>query len=76
MSYEKFLELNEYCAAGLFKEPNRSLFYRKSMGIRMYYENCELYEYKGKLLYPSGTNKTQMSIVPHYLDGMYLDNLS
>ena len=51
MSYELFLSMNEYGAAGMYKEPNRSLFYRKSLGIRMYYENCELYEYYNGILF-------------------------
>lgn len=73
MSYELFLSLGEYGAAGMFKEPDRSLFYRKSLGIRMYYENCELYKYNGELLYPSGRNTTSMTVFPNYLDGMFLD---
>ena len=44
MCYETFLSLKEYGAAGMYKEPNRSLFYRKALGIRMFYENCELYK--------------------------------
>ena len=73
MSYEKFISLKEYGAAGMYKEPHRSLFYRKSLGIRMYYENCDLYEYKGQLLYPSGHKNTFMSVYPNYLDGMYMN---
>lgn len=73
MSYELFFSMNEYGAAGMYKEPNRSLFYRKSLGIRMYYENCELYEYNNELLYPSGVKGTNMSVYPNYLDGMYLN---
>ena len=73
MLFERFLSLNEYGAAGMFKETDRSLFYRKSMGIRMYYENCELYQYNGELLYPSGSNKTNMSVYPNYLDGMFVN---
>ena len=40
--YELFVSLGEYGAAGMFKEINRSLFYRKSLGIRMYYENLAI----------------------------------
>ena len=39
----------------------------------MYYENCELYEYKGELLYPSGTKNTKMTVFPNYLDGMFIN---
>lgn len=45
----------EYLCAGLFEEPERSLFYRKSLGIRRFLENSPLPEYdKTKRLYPSG----------------------
>ncbi len=51
---EKFYELGEYAAAGLYETPERSLFYRKSLGRRRYLETCRLPEYEGKPLYPSG----------------------
>ena len=73
MCYETFLSLKEYGAAGMYKEPNRSLFYRKALGIRMFYENCELYKYNGELLYPSGYKTMNMSVYPNYLDGMYMN---
>ena len=73
MSYELFVSLGEYGAAGMYKEKDRSLFYRKALGIRMFYENCELYEYNNELLYPSGHRSTKMSVYPHYLDGMYIN---
>lgn len=73
MLYEKFKELGEHAASGAFEEPERSLFYRKALGIRRYYENCELYRYEGKPLYPSGTRQESMAIYPVYLNGLQLD---
>ena len=64
-----FLKFGEYAASGAFEEPERSLFYRKALGIRRYYENCSLYAYSGEKLYPSGTKKETMRIFPHYLNG-------
>ena len=54
MVYEKFLKIGEYAASGAFEEPERSLFYRKALGIRRFYENCPLCEYRSERLYPSG----------------------
>ena len=52
---EEFLNIGEYGAAGMYEEPDRSLFYRKALGIRRFYENCKLAEYHGEYLYPSVT---------------------
>ena len=68
--YDKLLEIGEIAAAGLYEEPERSLFYRKSLAIRRYYENCELAEYKGNPLYPSGTIKQKTRSNPHYMYGI------
>ena len=68
-----FLEIGEYGAAGMYEEPNRSLFYRKSLGIRRFYENCEMAIYNGEYLYPSGIVNTSMYIRPYYLNGMDID---
>ncbi len=70
MISKKFIELGEYAASGLYEEPNRSLFYRKALGIRRYYENCELAAYNGEYLYPSGALPNNMCISPWYLTGM------
>lgn len=70
MLYKKFLDLGEYAASGAFEEPDRSLFYRKALGIRRYYENCSLYTYDGKSLYPSGVLAENMMVRPHYLNGL------
>ena len=68
-----FLEIGEYGAAGMYEEPNRSLFYRKSLGIRRFYENCETAIYNGEYLYPSGVVNISMNIRPHYLNSMEID---
>ena len=70
MIYNDFLNIKEYCAAGLYEEENRSLFYRKSLAIRRYYENCDLAEYTGKLLYPSGLLPINMKIYPRFATGV------
>ena len=55
MNTEQLMADGEYLCAGLFEEPERSLFYRKSLGIRRFLENSPLPEYdKTKRLYPSG----------------------
>lgn len=64
-----FLKLGEYAAAGLYEDSGRSLFYRKSLGLRRFYENCELAVYAGEHLYPSGVIRQKMNIVPSYLTG-------
>lgn len=51
---KRFSEAGEFAAAGLFEQPDRSLFYRKALGIRRYFEHYPLQPYEGKPLYPSG----------------------
>lgn len=70
MSKNDFLKLGEYAAAGLYEDPDRSLFYRKALGLRRFYENCELAVYGGEYLYPSGVIRQKMNIVPSYLTGL------
>ena len=65
-----FLRLGESAASGLYEEPDRSLFYRKSLGLRRFYENCELAVYRGESLYPSGVIAQKMNVVPQYLRGL------
>ena len=69
---EEFLRLGEYGAAGLYEEPTRSLFYRKALGLRRYFEHCRLYVYSGEALYPSGTGYGGMMISPSYMHGLCL----
>ena len=67
---EKLLQIGEFAAAGLYEETERSLFYRKALGLRRYYENCKLPEYRGTPLYPSGANKQTMIIKPNRVLGL------
>ena len=46
MIMKKLLQMGEYSAVGLFEEPETSLFYRKALALRRYYEHCELPEDK------------------------------
>ena len=46
--------MKEYSAIGLYEEENRSLFYRKALGLRRFYEHCDIPAYHGKPLFPSG----------------------
>lgn len=68
-----FLNMGEYALAGMYEEPERSLFYRKALGLRRYYENCILPPYTGKLLYPSGVVTQDMTAVPEYLNGISIN---
>lgn len=68
MVMKKLLEIGEYAAAGLFEKPNSSLFLRKAMGLRRFYENCSIPQYNGKLLYPSGSVRS-----PDYLCDLVID---
>ena len=70
MISDKFKNIGEYGGSGMYEEPHRSLFYRKALGIRRFYENCELGVYNGEFLYPSGVVATKMDICPSYLSGM------
>lgn len=70
-----FFRIGEYAASGAFEEPERSLFYRKALGIRRYYENCSLYSYNGEKLYPSGTKEETMRIFPHYFNGFFVNEI-
>lgn len=68
----EFLSRGEYLAAGLFEEKDRSLFYRKALGLRRFYENCDIPKYNGKSLYPSGGVTQKMNIVPNYMWGFFV----
>lgn len=76
MLADKLILAGEYCAAGLFEEPDRSLFYRKSLAIRRFYEHCQPPVYKGKPLYPSGVVERDMLVCPNYFFGIYADDWS
>ena len=68
MIMKNLCDIGEYAAAGLFEKPQGSLFLRKAMGLRRFYENCSLPQYNGKPLYPSGR-----VIAPNFLNGLAVD---
>lgn len=74
---KRFRDAGEYAAAGLFEEPDRSLFYRKSLGIRRYFENYPLQPYQGKPLYPSGPIDRSTTIIWEFMSGfsVYAPNI-
>ncbi len=74
MLKKRFLKLGEFAASGLYEEPDRSLFYRKALGIRRFFENCDLAEYNGKPLYPSGIISQKMSVSTGYMTGLTFGN--
>ena len=51
---ERFLDLGEYLAAGLFENEDTSYFERYSRGWRRYLENYRLPEYNGEPIFPVG----------------------
>ena len=73
MISDKFKKIGEYGAAGMYEDTKRSLFYRKALGIRRFYENCKLPDYNKEFLYPSGKLLSDMDIRPHFLLGMNID---
>jgi len=68
MIMKKLYDIGEFAAAGLYENPQGSLFLRKAMGLRRFYENCPIPEYNGMPLYPSGG-----VISPNYLNGFAFD---
>ncbi len=75
MILTKLIDLKEYAVAGLYEETDRSLFYRKALGLKRYFENCELYKYNCEFLYPSGTVVQKMNVVPNYMTGLAFNRL-
>ncbi len=69
----RFLSIGEYAAAGLYEEPERDLFYRKSLGLRRYYERLPVFPYNGEYLYPSGANTRAAAVAPNYMYGLDID---
>lgn len=65
MIVQKLWNMGEYAAAGLFEKPQGSLFLRKAIGLRRYYEHCAVPPYNGKPLYPSDKVSA-----PEYLSGL------
>lgn len=60
--YKRFEDIGEYYAAGLFENPDASVFERFSRGIRRFFEHRELPEYNGEVLYPCGLSATDMAV--------------
>lgn len=73
MIVNDFKSIGEYGAAGMYEETKRSLFYRKALGIRRFYEHCDLAAYNNELLYPSGVISNNMNIRPTFLSGMQIN---
>lgn len=71
---ERFENIGEYCAAGLFEECDRSLFYRKALAIRRFYENALPPKYEGGYLYPSVQPDHSMCVSVNYLNGVFINN--
>ena len=67
---ERFLNIQEYYAAGLYEEPGRSIFYRKALGLRRYFEHLQIPTYTGKKLYPSGVWQNNMAVSSHFMNMM------
>ncbi len=71
MLYQTLIDRGEYAAAGLYEQPDRSLFFRKALSLRRYYENCPLAPWqRGQTLYPCGVLPQDAEITPHYLTGL------
>lgn len=70
---ERCLNLKEYTIAGAFEEPERGLYYRKSLALRRFYENCELQPYNGEYLYPSGPILRNELVIPGFMSGFYVN---
>jgi len=66
---ERFMSMGEAFAAGMYEETDRSLFYRKALGLRRYFENISLPQYKGEYLYPSGPRHETMMVGNYYWNG-------
>ena len=73
MIFEDYIKIGEFAASGAFEDTSKGLFCRKALGIRRYYENCKLYKYDKKPLYPSGVLDDDMIIRPQYLYGLGID---
>ncbi|MBE6607252.1 MAG: hypothetical protein E7633_01660 [Ruminococcaceae bacterium] len=71
---DRFENIGEYCAAGLFEECDRSLFYRKALAIRRFYENVTPPPYEGGYLYPSIQPSHSMCVSTNYMHGVFINN--
>ena len=67
---ETLKQKGEYCALGAYENPERGLFFRKSVAIKRFYEKCPLPNYDAKPLYPSGEICRDTLIAPRYITGL------
>ncbi len=67
--FELYQSMGEHMAAGLYEDPDRSVFYRLSKGLRRYYETAALPTYEGTPLYPSGKIDKSKQITPCFMGG-------
>ncbi len=67
-TFERFRKIGEYYAAGLFEDESRSLFYRKALALRRYYENTPLPDYDGGPLYPCSPLPCNVAVRSSYLE--------
>lgn len=70
---QRFENIGEFYAAGLFEEPDASFFARFSRGLRRYLENRDMPAYNGELLYPCGSFGTTHCVTPHFSATMAVD---
>ena len=70
---ERFADIGEYVGVALFEDEERSLFYRKALALRRLYEGCDLPEYTGKPLYPSGKISYGSHFFPNNNRGLSVD---
>ena len=68
MVMKKAYLVDTYPAGGVYEEPGRSLFYRKALGLRRFYETCPVPVYHAEPLFPSGKVST-----PSYMNGLAVD---
>lgn len=69
--FEQLADVNEYYAAGLFEEPERSALWRHSNAQKRFWEKVSLQPYDGGALYPCGRcpgkdGETNMAVRPDF----------
>ncbi len=67
--YERLNNIGEYYAAGLFENTDRSLFYRKALALRRYYENVTPPAHTGDYLYPPKAPDENFCVTVHFFEG-------
>ena len=64
--HQRFAQIGEYYAAGFFEETDSTRFERFSRGLRRWFEQCQLPQYKGEALYPCGAFKSSLCVRYQY----------